>query len=88
MEEIKIKISLGCIVFLIIGICVQIFLSKKDNKLLGLLLPIITFVNSLLFSLQSFTLAIGVKAFIVTNISTVVLLIVYLICKSSKMRTH
>lgn len=78
--------NLGVIVFLIIGICLQIFLSNKDNKLLGLVLPIITFVNSLLFSIQSFTIAIGIKVFIVTNISTLVLIIVYLICKVNKKR--
>lgn len=84
----KIKIGLGFIIFLLIGICLQIFLSKKDNKLLGLVLPIITFVNSLLFSLQSFTIAIGVKVFITTNISTVVLLTIYLICKINKKKNN
>lgn len=78
--------NLGVIVFLTMGICLQIFLSNKDNKLLGLVLPIITFVNSLLFLIQSFTIAIGIKVFIVTNISTLVLIIVYLICKVNKKR--
>lgn len=84
----KIKMNLGVIIFLIMGICLQIFLSKKDNKLLGLILPIITFLNSVLCLLQSFTFIMGVKAFIITNIPTVILLSIYLICRNNKKKCN
>lgn len=82
------KINFGVIIFVIIGICLQTFLSKKDNKLLGLILPTITFLNSVLFLLQSFTFITGIKAFIITNIPTVILLSIYLICKNNRKKNN
>ena len=42
--------SIISIFILIIIIKLQVFLSKKDNKLLGLIIPIFIFVSSLIFS--------------------------------------
>lgn len=42
-------ISIGvCLVVIVGGICLQIFLSKKQNKWLGLILPIIVLMFSLI----------------------------------------
>ncbi|MEG1547346.1 MAG: hypothetical protein RR232_08500 [Clostridia bacterium] len=72
------------------GVLLQIFLSKKENKILGLILPLITFLFSLLsiFSVavmdsmsawDVFSMIAG--SFIVTNIPTIILLAIYFACK-------
>jgi hypothetical protein len=66
------------ILLLIAIILLQIFLSKKESKILGLILPIISFLFSLLYLLQATTFLIGLVAFLLANISTVILLSIYL----------
>lgn len=39
------------VIILIVIIRLQIFLSKKDNRLLGLIIPIIIFTSSLIFAI-------------------------------------
>lgn len=95
-------------------IILQIFLSKKENKWLGFILPIFTFVISLtalmgvlLFSANTGTLTLtkngevieqtttqvsdlssiiwsAVYIFILYNIPTVILLVIYAVCRSSR----
>ncbi|NLT14556.1 MAG: hypothetical protein GXY05_09465 [Clostridiales bacterium] len=67
-------------------ILLQIFLSKKENKWLGLILPFITFACSLL-TVLSITITDGMtgrdvfrliaSAFFISNIPTVILLAIY-----------
>ena len=74
------------IIFLIGVICLQIFLSKKENKWLGLILPSLNLLFSVLISL----LVVGESdsviwqvfiAFLQINISTIILLIIYASCR-------
>ena len=44
-----VKCIIGVIIIIAI-IKLQVFLSKKDNKLLGLIIPIVIFVSSLIFA--------------------------------------
>lgn len=59
----------------------QEFLSKKENKIPGLILPIAAFLNSLLCLFQATTFQIGLKAFILTSLPTIFLLGIYLSCR-------
>lgn len=72
------------------GIFLQIFLSKKESKWFGLILPIITFTYSLLmiFGLamtddMSWWNILGLIAstLLVANIPTVILLVIYFGCR-------
>ena len=86
-----VSIFLGLIV--IAGIVLlQVFLSKKENKWLGLILPLISFGYSLLmvFSLavyegmtgwHIFTLIMSV--FLTANVPTIILLAIYFACRGS-----
>ncbi|MEG0597226.1 MAG: hypothetical protein RR502_04180 [Oscillospiraceae bacterium] len=76
-------------------IFLQIFLSKKENRLLGLILPIITFLCSLLALLNAAAFpsmtaweVFGVLAatFILSNIPTLILLAIYCACKGKSKR--
>lgn len=89
------RIPIKSIVFLAIlaGIVfLQIFLSKKENKWLGLVFPITFFVFSLIVVLGNVmytgmigqvTLAILISLFIF-NIPTIILLVIYFACKASR----
>ena len=72
------------------GIFLQIFLSKKESKWFGLILPIITFAYSLLtiFGLamtddMSWWTILGLIAhtLLIANIPTVILLVIYFGCR-------
>ncbi len=90
-------ISLFVLLALLVGgIFLQIFLSKKNNKWLGLILPTITFLNSVL-SVLELTWHDGMSSgeifthiattFLVGNIPTIVLLGVYFAYRE-KMKTR
>ena len=72
------------------GVLLQIFLSKKDSKWLGLILPIITFSISVIAVANVAMFSIDVKQTLLTivsvlaiyNIPTVILLCVYKACRS------
>ena len=81
---------------LLIVIFLQIFLSKKKSKWFGLILPIITFLYSLLmiYNIPVFDEMSGgeifillVSTFLITNIQTILLLGIYLGCRV-KMNIH
>ena len=72
------------------GILLQIFLSKKESKWFGLILPIITFAYSLLtiFGLATTDdmswwniLGLIASTLFVSNIPTVILLLIYFGCR-------
>lgn len=78
---------------LIGGILLQIFLSRSQNKWLGLILPSITLVFSLLQVLNVAVLPgmsgtevfmIIALAFLLSNIPTVVLLAIYFACRKKQ----
>ena len=72
------------------GILLQIFLSKKENKWLGLILPIIAFAYSLL-TISSLArtddmswwsiLGMVASTLFIANIPTVILLVIYFGCR-------
>jgi len=78
------------IVIFAVVIALQLFLSKKENKWLGLILPAIFFIYSILMVLN---IAVSDKmnawdifsmiasAFLLTNIPTIILLGIYLACR-------
>ncbi len=70
----------------VVGIFLQIYFSKRENKFAGLILPLLTFLNSLVALLNLTApanrtiwelVALGAKVFISYNISTAILLIIY-----------
>lgn len=78
------------LVFLVGGVFLQIYLSKKKSKFFGLILPAITFLYSLMmiFSIAVFEVMTGSEVFILiastflmTNIPTIVLLGIYFGCR-------
>ncbi|ONI39516.1 hypothetical protein AN639_01605 [Candidatus Epulonipiscium fishelsonii] len=89
----KITISMLVLLILIVGcIFLQIFLSKQQNKWLGIILPIITFSFSVLMTiiyLLSFmagtpiwqVLSVLLLVFVLHNIPTVVLCVIYKVCR-------
>ena len=79
-----------------IGLCVlEIFLSRMDNKYIGLILPAITFIYSLI-ALLSFAIFDGattgeivvsmLTAFLGTNLPTLILLGIYFLCRENMRR--
>lgn len=76
---------------LIIGgaVALQIFLSGRKSKWMGLILPVITFLPSLFILMQiaavgesgARTLALLLPVFLILNIPTAVLLIIYAVCR-------
>ena len=75
------------------AIWLQIFLSKKANRWLGLILPIITFVFSLIFTMNirdtgnawQNTISIA-STLLLTNIPTAILLAIYFACREKLKR--
>ncbi len=72
-------------------IVLQVFLCKRENKGLGLILPIIFLALSLVFVLGSIFMTGGVSVahiprmlvvFLLLNIPTIIFAVVYLVCKN------
>jgi len=83
------------LVFCVGATMLQIFLSKKESKILGLILPFITFLYSLLSVLNVAVtdamtawdvFSLIAASFILTNIPTIVLLAIYFACKEKMKR--
>ena len=82
------------IIILVAIILLQIYLSKRENKWLGLILPIISFLFALLVvPLNMMVPATGIDtsyistlivAFILYNIPTIVFMIIYVVCCKRK----
>ena len=62
----------------------QIFLCRRENKWLGLILPAISFLGSLVFLLQATNVRAMVLSFLVSNIGTVVYLLIYAAIRRKK----
>lgn len=78
------------LILLVGGIFLQIFLSKKKSKWFGLILPVITFLYSILviLGLAAFVgMSIGgilmtiASAFLISNIPTIFLMVIYFACR-------
>lgn len=76
---------------LFVGIVfLQIFLSRKENKWVGLILPILSFLFSLSYPLNipKFTAITNIihilLIWLISNIPTIILLIVYFVCKEKQ----
>ena len=65
-------------------ILLQLFLCRKENKWLGLILPAISFLGSLVFLLQATNVRAMVLSFLVSNIGTVVYLLIYAAIRRKK----
>lgn len=87
----KVTILLFLVLALLVGgIFLQIFLSKKKGKWFGLILPVITFLYSLLmvFNISTFNVMTGgeifmliASTFLISNTPTIVLLGIYFGCR-------
>ncbi|GKU24934.1 hypothetical protein [Clostridium folliculivorans] len=72
-----------------ITLILQVFLSKRKNKWLGLILPIISFMISLLVPLNTITdgrtttevIAQFLVSLILANIPTIIFVLIYIICR-------
>lgn len=76
-------------------IWLQVFLSKRDNKRLGLILPITVFLFSLIYPLCMVVPSNGVTVdfiiemlfvLLLDNIPTVVLILIYISCRQKQNR--
>ena len=83
------------LLFFVGAVCLQIFLSKRESKFPGLVIPIISFMCGLLFPLSMVAPADGVTAgFVVKmiivwlfgNIPTVIFLAIYFGCREKQRR--
>ena len=76
---------INVLIVLLVIICVillQIFLSRTESKWPGLVLPILCFVCSLIVPLNMIVANSAALIFwLITNIPTVILLLVYCICR-------
>lgn len=70
-----------------VGIPIQLFLSKKKYKYVGLVLPIIAFIASLrrMFNLLEFELdtVVMLGYFVFLNIPTIIFFLIYILSKKS-----
>lgn len=81
---------IALLVILVGAVLLQIFLSKRRNKWLGLLLPCICFGYSLLmvFAMVAYAamsvrqiLTLFVSTFLIANIPTAILMVIYFACR-------
>lgn len=84
METIIIGVWIGGLLLLVGGVLLQIFLSRRENRWPGLVLPLLTFLSSLLLPLNVMdtgSVSKNILAVVVTllagNIPTLVLLAIY-----------
>lgn len=91
--------TINTLIFLILFlggiVLLQIFLSKRESKLPGLVLPIMAFLFSLLYPLNMVAPSEGVTVgfvfqmllvWLLANIPTIILLAIYLGCREKQRR--
>lgn len=86
--------TLIVLVILVGAILLQIYLSKSENKWLGLILPLITLgysilavLNIIAFTSVTSTVFTAIYVFAIFNISTVILLAIYAGCREKRKKT-
>lgn len=79
------------LIFIVVPIILQVFLSKQNSKWPGLVLPGITFIFSLIsiLNINSFengmdTVFLILTTFLLTNIPTIILITIYLSIRKSR----
>ncbi|MBE6507065.1 MAG: hypothetical protein E7Z72_03950 [Methanocorpusculum parvum] len=76
---------INLLIVLLILVCVvllQIFLSRTESKLPGLVLPALCFVCSLIVPFNAIVAnAAIIYAWLIVNIPTIILLLVYFVCR-------
>lgn len=82
---------INLLIFLIVVVCVillQIFLSRTESKWPGLVLPVLTFLLSLILPLNVMAtpdigaaLLLMLVVLLIGNIPTVILLVIYFVCR-------
>lgn len=78
------------LVFVVGGVLLQIFLSRRESKWPGLMLPLLTFLYSLVLTLN--VTAVGgefpwgplLASFVLGNVPTVILLAIYAACREKQ----
>ena len=87
MRNVTIALGFGVLVFVAGGILLQIFLSKREGKWPGLILPLLSFLYSLVMAFSAVAYNGGIPwgpilaSLILGNIPTAFLLVIYFACR-------
>ena len=87
MRNVAIVLGFGMLVFEVGGILLQIFLSKRERKWPGLVLPLLSLLYSLLMACSAVAYSEKIiwgpilTSLILGNIPTVILLAIYAACR-------
>ena len=90
MRNVAIVLGFGMLVFVVGGILLQIFLSKRERKWPGLLLPLLSLLYSLLMACSAVAYSEKIiwgpilTSLILGNIPTVILLAIYAACREKR----
>ena len=90
MRNVAIVLGFGMLVFVVGGILLQIFLSKRERKWPGLVLPLLTFLYALLMACSAVAYSEKIiwgpilTSLILGNIPTVILLAIYAACREKR----
>lgn len=79
-------VLLGAVIVGVLLIVLQVFLSRAENRWLGIILPVLSFLFSLVFVVQASDGGATVKSFLVCNVSTVLYLLIYFLMRRKKRR--
>ena len=90
MRNVAIVLGFGMLVFVVGGILLQIFLSKRERKWPGLVLPLLSLLYSLLMACSAAAYSEKIiwgpilTSLILGNIPTVILLAIYAACREKR----
>ena len=90
MRNVAIVLGFGMLVFVVGGILLQIFLSKRERKWPGLVLPLLSLLYSLLMACSAVAYSEKIiwgpilTSLILGNIPTVILLAIYAACREKR----
>ena len=90
MRNVAIVLGFGMLVFVVGGILLQIFLSKRERKWPGLVLPLLSLLYSLLMACSAVAYSEKIiwgpilTSLILRNIPTVILLAIYAACREKR----
>ena len=90
MRNVAIVLGFGMLVFVVGGILLQIFLSKRERTWPGLVLPLLSLLYSLLMACSAVAYSEKIiwgpilTSLILGNIPTVILLAIYAACREKR----
>ena len=90
MRNVAIVLGFGMLVFVVGGILLEIFLSKRERKWPGLVLPLLSLLYSLLMACSAVAYSEKIiwgpilTSLILGNIPTVILLAIYAACREKR----